>query len=179
MAAHQATPSLGSLLIDSCSFSILFSRFLIIFTIITLNSFSGSLPISSFYLDFCVSSLFLHLCSIALPFHIVFEVSFSQASGLNSCFLLVSALLRLVQGEICAELFCLFVCMFVFPLMGKAEWGDNPVCWWLGLYSCFVCCLDEASWTGCYWWLGDAGPCFHAFFVWVLTIWYSLELVPW
>ena len=35
-----------SLLIDSCIFSILFSRFLIIFTIIILNSFSGSLPIS-------------------------------------------------------------------------------------------------------------------------------------
>ena len=29
-------------------------------------------------------------------------------------------------------------CLFVFPLMGKAEWGGNPVCWWLGLYFCFV-----------------------------------------
>ena len=27
--------------------------------------------------------------------------------------------------------------------MGKAEWGGNPVCWWLGLYFCFVCCLNE------------------------------------
>ena len=27
------------------------------------------------------------------------------------------------------------------------------VCWWLGLYFCFVCCFDEVSCTGCYWWL--------------------------
>ena len=57
-----------SLLIDFCIFHIPFSRFLIIFI---LNSFSGSLPISS-YLDFCVSSLFLHLCSISLPCHYYF-----------------------------------------------------------------------------------------------------------
>ena len=73
-----------------------------------------------------------------------------------------------------------FVCLFVFPLMGKAEWGDTPVCWWLGLYFCFVCCLDEVSCTGCYWWLGDAGSCIPVLsFVWVLTIWYPLELVLW
>ena len=47
------------LLIDSCNFSILFSRFLIIFTIIILNSFSGSLPISS---SFICTSVFL-VCS--------------------------------------------------------------------------------------------------------------------
>ena len=75
-----------------------------------------------------------------------------------------------VQGEICAEL-----CLFVFPLMGKAEWGDSPVCWQLGLYFCFVCCLDEASCTGCYCCLGDAGSYIQVVsFVWVLTIWYSL-----
>ena len=61
--------SSGSLLIYSCIFFILFSRFLIIFAIVTLNSFSGNFPISSLYLDFYVSSLFLHLCSISLPFH--------------------------------------------------------------------------------------------------------------
>ena len=44
------------------------------------------------------------------------------------------------------------VCLFVFPLMGKDEWGGNPVCWWLGLHFCFVCCLHEVSCTGCYWW---------------------------
>ena len=67
-----------------------------------------------------------------------------------------------------------WVFLFVFPLMGKAEWGGNPVCWWLGFYFCFVCCLDEASCTECYWWLGDAGSCIQVvLFVWVLTIWYS------
>ena len=39
--------SYRSLLIDSCIFFVLFSRFLIIFTIVIVNSFSGSLPISS------------------------------------------------------------------------------------------------------------------------------------
>ena len=52
--------------------------------------------------------------------------------------------------EICAEF------LFVFPLMGKAEKGSNPVCWWFSLYFCFVWCLDRASYTGCYWRLGDA-----------------------
>ena len=33
----------------------------------------------------------------------------------------------------------LFVCLFVFPQMGKAEWGGDPVGWWLGLY--FFCLL--------------------------------------
>ena len=64
--------------------------------------------------------------------------------------------------------------------MGKAEWDDNPVCWWVGLYFCFVCCLDEASCSGCYWWLGDGRSCIPVVsFVWVLTIWYSLGLVLW
>ena len=26
----------------------------------------------------------------------------------------------------------------------------------LGLYFCFVCCLDDVSCTGCYWWLSDS-----------------------
>ena len=45
-----------------------------------------------------------------------------------------------------------WVFLFVFSLMGKAEWVGNLVCWWLSLYFCFVCCLDEASCTGCYGW---------------------------
>ena len=45
-------------------------------------------------------------------------------------------------------------------------------------YFCFVCCLDEASCTGCYWWLGDAGSCIQVVsFVWVLTVWYYLALI--
>ena len=36
------------------------------------------------------------------------------------------------------------------------------------------------SYTGCYWWRGDAGSCIQVvFFVWVLAIWYSLRLVLW
>ena len=120
----------------------------------------------------------------------MFEVSFSKASRkveffpwrkLNSFFLFVSALIRLVQWFVWALYrirFVLSFYLFVFPLMGKAEWGGNPVCWWLDLYSCFVCCLDEESRTRCYWWLSDAGSRIQVVsFVWVLTIWYSLGLV--
>ena len=59
---------------------------------------------------------------------IVFEVSFSQAAKLTSFFLLLSALLSLVQWFVYASYrvsfllsFCLFVCLFAFPPMGKAE----------------------------------------------------------
>ena len=78
------------------------------------------------------------------------------------------------------DLCWVFVYLFVFPLMDKAEWNGNPVCWWLGLYFCFACCLDEVSCTWCYWWLADARYCIQVFsFVWVFTIWYSLGLVLW
>ena len=47
-----------------------------------------------------------------------------------------------------------------------------------GFVFCFVCCLDEASCIGCYWWLGDAGSCIPVvLFLWVLTFWYPLGLV--
>ena len=123
---------------------------------------------------------------------IVFEVSFSQASKkveffpwrrLNSFFLSFFALLRLVRWYVWASYrvtFVLSFCLLVFPRTGKAEWDGTPVCWWFGLYLCFVCCLDEASCPGCYWWLGDARSCIQVvFFVWVLTLWYSLALVLW
>jgi len=88
-----------------------------------------------------------------------------------------SGLCKLCKGrDLCWD----FVCLFVFPLMGKAEQGGTPVCWWLGLYFCFVCYSDEVSYTGCYWWLGDARSCIQVIsFVWVLTIWYSPGLVLW
>ena len=54
-----------SLLNFSCIFSNLFPRFWIIFTIITLNSFSGRLPISS---SFVWSSGFLPCCFICCVF---------------------------------------------------------------------------------------------------------------
>jgi len=74
------------LLIDYCIFSTLFSRFLIIFTIIILNSFSGRLLISSsfiwtsvFLVCFFICAVFLCLFIIFLKL-ILFEVSFPQAS---------------------------------------------------------------------------------------------------
>ena len=166
----------------------LFSRFLIILTIIILNFFSGSLPISSFTWT-SISSLFLHLCSTSLPFHYYFFLTYCAWGRLSPVFKVEFFLpfgfclpkagpvvcVSFIWGEICTEYF-----LFVFPLMGKAEWGGNPVCWWLGLFFCFVCCLDEVSCTGCYWWLCDAGSCIQAIScVWVLTIWYSLALVLW
>ena len=64
-----------SLLIDYCIFSTLFSRFLI-FTIIILKSFSGSLPISSSLIWTFVSSFFQYFSAFSLVFKvIVFEVS--------------------------------------------------------------------------------------------------------
>ena len=43
--------------------------------------------------------------------------------------------------------------------------ADDLVCIFV-----FVC-LDEESYTGCYWWLGDVGPCIQVIsFVGVLTI---------
>ena len=83
------------------------------------------------------------------------KFNFFPWRSLNSFFLLASSLLILVQWFLWASYrvrFVLSFCLFVFPLMGKAEWGCTS-CWWLGLYFCFVCCLDEASCTGCYWWL--------------------------
>ena len=71
--------------------------------------------------------------------------------------------------------FCL---LFVFLLVGRAEWGGDPVCRWLGLYFCFACCLDEAAFRGCFWWAGHTGSCIQVVsFVWILTIWYSLGFV--
>ena len=60
------------LLIDSCIYSILFSSFLIIFTIIILNSFSGVCLFPLHLFGLLCFSLFLHLCSISMPFHYLF-----------------------------------------------------------------------------------------------------------
>ena len=60
-----------SLLIDSCIFSILFSRFLVIFTIIILNSFSGNLPLPS---SFIWTSVFLVCSFICIVFLCLFII---------------------------------------------------------------------------------------------------------
>ena len=38
----------------------------------------------------------------------------------------------------------------------------------------FVCCLDEASCTGCYWWLGNLGLVFK----WFALCEFSLLILP-
>jgi len=172
------------------------------------QGFSSSLP-SLFWILFEVvslfplhsfgplSRLFFHLCSISLPFLSFFfgliycvwgllfpdfkeswilslkKVEFFLSFGFCSPKIGPVVCVSFLWGEICAK--CLF-----FSVMGKAEWGGKHVCWWLGLYFCFVCYLDEASFTGCSWWLGDVRYCIQVVsFVWVLTIWYSLGLVLW
>ena len=55
-----------SLLIASCIFSILFSRFLIIFTIIILNYFSGNFPIPSSFIWTSVFITYSFFCAVFL-----------------------------------------------------------------------------------------------------------------
>ena len=64
--------SFRSLLIDCSMFSILFSRFLIIFTIIILNSFSCSLPISSSFIWTFVFLVYSFICVVFLCLFIIF-----------------------------------------------------------------------------------------------------------
>ena len=52
----------------TCIFSILFSRLWIIFTVITLNSFSGSWPISSLFIWCCGFLPWSFICTIFLCF---------------------------------------------------------------------------------------------------------------
>ena len=67
-------------------------------------------------------------------------------------------------------LFVLFVC---FSSDGQDWVRQYSLCYWFGLYFCFVCCLNEVSCIGCYWWLGDARSYIQVVsFVWVLTVWY-------
>ena len=182
--------SYTSLLIDSWIFSILFTRFFIICYYYS-ECFSGSLPISSSSIwtsvflvcsfisvvFLCLFINFLNLLCLRSPFHrlqgwILSSFWFLPSWGWSS------GLCKLCIGwDACWIFICL---LFAFPLMNKAEWGGNPVCGWLGLYFCFVCCLDEAFCTVCYWWLDDSRSCIQVVsFVWGLTIWYSLGLVLW
>ena len=76
-----------------------------------------------------------------LLFQVSRKVEFFPWRRLSSSFLWVSSLLKLAQWFVWALYrvrFVLSICFFVFPLMGKGEWGGNPVCWWFGL---FLFCL--------------------------------------
>ena len=72
----------------------------------------------------------------------MFEVSFSQASRLNSFFLLVSALLRLVQWfvEVLYKVkFVLSFCLFVFPLVARlSEVVTLSAADWVCIFVWFV-----------------------------------------
>ena len=139
-----------SLLIDSCIFSIMFSRFLIIFAVIILNYFSGNFPISSSFIWTSVFLVCSFVCAVFICLFIFFFLSYCVWGLLSpgfkeswilflkkvEFFLLVSALLSLVQWFVwvsCRVKFVLSFCSFAFPLMGKAEWGgilyaDDWVC---------------------------------------------------
>ena len=131
---------------DYCILSILFSRFLI-FTIIILNSFKGNFPISSSYIWTSVFLVYSFICAVfrclLIVFKVImFEVSFTQASRkveffpwrrLNSFFLLVSALLRLVQWFVWALYrvrFVLSFCLF--------DWFSSDGQGWVRWYSCLL-----------------------------------------
>ena len=147
-----------SLLIGTCIFSILFSRFLIICNIIILNSFSGSLPISTSFIQTSVFLVCSYICVAYLCLFIifffkltVFEVSFSQVSGLNSFFLLDSALLRLVQWFVYTSYrvrFVLSFCLLFF--LWWARLSEGVILSAGDLVCIVVYCWDEVSCTGCY-----------------------------
>ena len=146
-----------SLLIDPFIFSILFSRFLTIFTIIFLNNFSGSLLI---YFSFIHTFVFLVCSFICVVFLCLFIFFFSfDQLFLSSPFPRLQVWifsyfdfcpLKGWSSDLCKlhvgwDLCWVIDYLLVFPLMGKTEWVGNPVCWWLDLYFCFVCCLDIIS----------------------------------
>ena len=61
--------------------------------------------------------------------------------------------------------FCLFVFLWLARL---SEVVILFAYYWVDIFL-FVCCLDEASCTGCYWWLGYARSCIQAVsLVWIL-----------
>ena len=139
--------------------------------------------------DCCVSSLFLHLCSVSLPFHYFFLtycVWGLLLPGFKVEFFLPFDFCPPWLGPVVCVSFVIGwdLCKFLFVCLFSPWWArlnevvilsaDDWVCIFI------VCCLDEVSCTGCYWWLGDAGSCTQVVsFVWVLTIWYSLVLVLW
>ena len=117
----------------------------------------------------------------------MFEVSFSQSSRkveffpwqrLNSFFLLASALLRLVQWFVWSSYRLRFVLSFVCFFLH----------WWVRMSEVILLSADDGLvFLFCFllwysilnrvlWWLGDAQSCIQVIsFLWVLTIWYSLD----
>jgi len=141
--------SSASLLIESCIFSILFSRFWSSLLSLFWIFFSGNFPISS---SFIWTFMFLVCSFICAVFLCLFFLSFFILSYCVSSLLFQgfkeSWIISLKKVEfflpfgfcppkvgpmVCVSLYRIrfvlsFVCLFVFLLMGKAEWGATPVC---------------------------------------------------
>ena len=136
-----------SLLIDSCIFSILFSRFLIIFTIIILNYFSGSLPISSSFIWTSVFLVCSFICVVFLCFFFFFNL-----------FCLWSPFPNL-QGKLNSllEESWFLTSLWLLPSYG---WSSGlcklPIGWHLGWG--FVCFSSDRQgwlrWLSCLWMIG-------------------------
>ena len=132
-----------SLLNVFCIFSVLFPRFWIIFTIITLNSFSGRVPISSSF--FCSGGFFPYpfICCVFL------------------CLLILLTLLCLWSPfhrlQVCSS--CCFWCLPPVAKVGSGAcvgflmWGLVPVFWWMRLD--FVFLVGRTTSGGVFWGVCD------------------------
>ena len=186
-----------SLLIDSYIFSILFSMFLIIFTINILNSFSGNFLISSSFIWTSVFLLCSFICAVFLCFFIFFlsycvwgllfpgfKKNWILSLKKIGFFLPFGFCPAKVGPVVCVRSCRVRVVLSFFLFVCFSSDGQGWVRWWSCLlmigFVFLFCWLDEASCTGCYWGLDDARSCIQVVsFVWVLTIWYSLGLVLW
>ena len=132
----------------------------------------------TFFLSFFFF-LFLSYCVWGLLSQASRKVEFFLWRRLNNFFLLVSALLRLVQWFVWAlsrVRFLLSVCLFSSDGQGWVRRSCLLMIWFVFLF----CLLFRASCTGCYWSLGDAASCIQVVSsVWVLTTWHSLGLGLW
>ena len=131
-----------SLLTDYCIFCILFSRFLIIFTIIILNCFSGGLPISFSFIWTSVILVCSVICVVFLCFFLIFlslclRSSFPRLQGwiLSSFWFLPSwgwsnGLCKLHIGwDLCWVFVCLLACLFFL--------------WWARLSEVIILSADD------------------------------------
>ena len=157
-----------SVLNVSCIFSILFLRFWIIFTIITLNSFSGRLPISYSFVLSCGLLPHSFICCIFLCLLILFKLlclrsSFCRLQGHSpSYFCCLSpvgengpvACVGFLVGELVPVFWC--VELDLFPLMGRAASG--------GVF----CSVSELSMT-----LGSLSANGWCFFPVLLVVWHE------
>ena len=131
---------------------------------------------SAFLFTYCAWGLlfpgfeveFILICGFCpLKFGPVVCVSYVEGGEFLSVFvfcifyLFLTFLGKLVEGGEFLFVF-VFLCFLPFPLMGRAVWGGDPVCWRLGLNFCLVCYLNEASCTRCCWQFCGDRSCIQA-----------------